>query len=45
MTLDGSQNMTFQGATSSIGGLSFNPSGKFLAVASEEGVRVFAVLP
>jgi WD40 repeat protein len=45
MTQDASQNMTFQGATSSIGGLSFNPSGKFLAVASEEGVRVFAVLP
>ena len=45
MTHDGSQNITFQAATSSIGGLSFNPSGKLLAVASEEGVRVFAILP
>ena len=45
MTQDRAQNNSFQAATSSIGGLSFNPSGNLLAVASEEGVRVFAVLP
>jgi WD40 repeat protein len=45
MTQDTSLTSSFQAATSAIGGLSFNPSGKFLAVASEEGVRVFAVLP
>jgi WD40 repeat protein len=45
MTKDGTQTATFQAATSSISGLSFNPSGHFLAVASEEGIRVFAVLP
>jgi hypothetical protein len=45
MTQDGSQNNTFQAATSSISGLSFNPIGNLLAVAGKEGVRVFAVLP
>ena len=45
MTQDGSHSITFQAATSSISGLSFNLNGKLLAVASEEGVRVFAVLP
>lgn len=45
MTKDGTRTATFQPATSPIGGLSFNPTGRLLAVASEEGVRVFAVLP
>jgi WD40 repeat protein len=45
MTRDGTQTATFQGATSSISGLSFSPNGHLLAVASEEGVRIFAVLP
>ena len=45
MNLDGLQNVTFQAATSPIDKISFTPSGKLLAVASEEGVRVFAVLP
>jgi WD40 repeat protein len=45
MTRDGLQNMTFQAATSAINGIAFNPTGNLLAVASEEGVRVFAVLP
>ena len=45
MTLDGTQTSSFQAATSPIDGISFNPSGKLLAVASEEGVRIFAVLP
>ncbi len=45
MTQDGTQNATFQAATSPINGLSFNPSGRFLAVASEEGVRIYTLLP
>lgn len=45
MTQDGGQSFTFQGATSAIEGLAFSPNGLFLAVASGEGVRVFAVLP
>lgn len=45
LTQDGLQNSSFQAATSYINELSFNPTGNLLAVASEEGIRVFAVLP
>jgi WD40 repeat protein len=45
ITKDGAQNAFFQASTASIEGLSFSPDGHFLAVASAEGVRVYAVLP
>ena len=45
MTKDGSQSVSFQAATSAVNGLSFSPDGRFLAVASFEGVRVFSILP
>ncbi len=45
MTKDGGQTTSFQAATSSIEGLSFSPDGRFLAVASIEGVRIFSILP
>lgn len=45
MLQDGSQTVSFQAATSYINELAFNPTGNFLAVASKEGIRVFAVLP
>jgi WD40 repeat protein len=45
MTKDGGQSASFQAATSPIEGLSFSPDGRFLAVASADGVRIFSVLP
>ncbi len=45
MNRDGGQSASFQAATSAIDRLAFSPDGRFLAVASAEGVRVFAVLP
>ena len=45
MPRDGSQNTSFQAASSPIKGISFSPDGRFLAVASDEGVRVFAAIP
>jgi WD40 repeat protein len=45
ITRDGSQNASFQAASSPIGGISFSPDGRFLAVESDEGVRVFAIVP
>jgi len=45
MTRDGGQNMIFQAATSSVEGLAFSQDGHFLAVASMEGVRIYAILP
>ena len=45
MTQDGGQSAGFQAGTSAIQALDFSPDGRFLAVASSEGVRVFGVLP
>ena len=45
MTRDGAQSAAFQAASSPIAGLSFSADGRFLAVASTEGVRVYAILP
>ncbi len=45
MSKDGSQSAVFQAATSPISAINFSPDGRFLAVASAEGVRVYAVLP
>ena len=44
MTRDGSQSTNIQAATSAIEGLAFSPDGRFLAVASLEGVRVYSIL-
>ncbi len=45
MTRDGGQSASFQAGTSAVQALDFSPDGRFLAVASSEGVRVFGVLP
>jgi WD40 repeat protein len=45
MTRDGGQSGAFQAASSPISGLSFSADGRFLAVASTEGVRVYAIMP
>ncbi len=45
MTKDGTQSVSFQAATSSIVNISFSQDGRFLAVASAEGVRIFSILP
>jgi WD40 repeat protein len=42
---DGQQVAGFQAAYSPITGLSFTPDGRYLAVASTEGIRIWAVLP
>ena len=42
---DGQQVTGFQAAYSPIGGISFTLDGRYLAVASAEGIRIFAVLP
>jgi hypothetical protein len=45
MAKDGTQSVSFQAATSSIVNISFSQDGRFLAVASAEGVRIFSILP
>jgi WD40 repeat protein len=45
MAKDGGQLASFQAAPSPVEGVSFSPDGRFIAVASREGVRVFAILP
>jgi photosystem II stability/assembly factor-like uncharacterized protein len=45
VTSDGGQTWAFQAASSPISGLSFSADGHFLAVASSEGLRVYAILP
>jgi len=42
---DGKQTALFQAAHSPIGGLAFIGDGRYLAVGSAEGVKVFAILP
>jgi len=45
MTKDGGQSASFQAANSAIDGASFSLDGRFLAVVSAEGLRIYAVLP
>jgi WD40 repeat protein len=42
---DGQETVSFQAAYSPVNGISFTPDGRYLAVASSEGITVFAVLP
>jgi len=42
---DGQQTAIFQAAYSPIGGISFTGDGRYLAVGSMEGIKIFAVLP
>ncbi len=45
VTQDGGQSASFQAAESAIDALSFSLDGRYLAVASAEGMRVYAILP
>jgi hypothetical protein len=45
LTLDGGQSASFQAANSPIDALSFSLDGRYLAVASADGISVYAVLP
>ena len=45
MSRDGGQSASFQAATGSIEAMDFSPDGRFLAVVSHDGVRIFAVVP
>ena len=45
LTKDGTQSVIFQAESNPIQGLSFSLDGRFLAISSPEGVRIFAVLP
>src|SRR5258706_6460354 len=42
---DGQQSAAFQAAYSPVGGLAFTPDGRYLAVGSTEGIKIFALLP
>ena len=42
---DAGQTAMFQAAYSPIGGLAFTGDGRYLAVASSEGIKVYAVMP
>ncbi len=45
ITQEGQQSATFQGAYGPATAVSFTPDGRYLAVASQDGVRVYAVMP
>jgi WD40 repeat protein len=45
MSKDGEQSASFQAANSAIDGLSFSLDGRYIAVASAEGVHIYAVMP
>ena len=45
LSQNGDQSASFQAAATEIENLDFSPDGRLLAVASSDGVRVFAVLP
>ena len=45
VSADGQQLATFQAAYSPVSALSITPDGRYLAVGSGEGIKIFAVLP